>query len=153
MKNLIPVSLAVIITLALFSCHKDHDAGPTSLVGNWAVVTDSTYNTGIGTSGPPSIKKYIGTAADHFDFTSNGKLYAREGTFLVDTADYTITTDNLTNEQKINLQYSYIYSYGSTSKSGSSSFDIRTLTDHSLVLTNNVITPGGAFYETLTLQK
>ena len=153
MKNLIPVSLILIIALALFSCHKDHDAGPALLVGNWTIVSDSTYNSGIGPNGQPTGKMYIGTAADYYHFTANGKLYVHEGTFLIDTADYTIANDTHTNYKMVNLKFSYLYTYGATITGANGAFDITTVTNHSLVLYSRGLTPGGIFYEAITLRK
>jgi len=153
MKNLIPASLALIIALALYSCGKGSDNTPVNIIGNWSIVSDSTYNTGIGPYGPPSTSKFIGTAADHYDFTSGGNLTIHEGDIMTGTATYTITNDTITKLKRLNIKFSALDEGGSTISDASKSFDIKSLDSHNMVLYSSLLSPGGAFYETVVLKK
>jgi hypothetical protein len=156
MKNVVPSIFVLVIALALFSCGKGstNDNGPTSIVGNWSIVSDSSYTTGIGAYGPPSGNKYIGTAADHYDFTSDGGLTIHEGTIMTGTASYTVGPDTITKLKKVNIKFSNLtYDGGTTLTNASKSFDISSLTNNSMVLTSSLLSPGGAFYETVVLKK
>jgi hypothetical protein len=146
MKAFLFISAAFVITLA--SCHKDAAIGPGNITGNWSVVSDSSYSSGIGPYGTPSSHKYVGVGGDHFDFTSAGKLYIKEGNIKLDTADYTIAgTDTL------KLKYDYLYEGGVTITGASGSYIIATLNSQSLVLTYFGATPGGIFSERIDLSR
>lgn len=153
MKNIIPASLILIIALALYSCGKGSDNTPVTILGNWSIVSDSTYNTGIGAYGPPSTSKYTGTAADHYNFTSGGNLTIHEGDIMAGTATYTITNDTITKLKRLNIKFSSLTYDGSTVSNASKSFDIKSLDSHNMILYSALLSPGGAFYETVILKK
>jgi len=153
MKNFIPASLVFIIALALFSCGKGSDNTPINIIGNWSIVSDSTYNTGIGPNGTPSGSKYIGIAADHYDFAANGDLSIKEGTIMTGTATYTIATDTITKLKRVDIKFSNLTYGGSAIINASKSFDIKALDSHNMVLYYRFLSPGGAFYETVILSK
>jgi hypothetical protein len=155
MKNIVPSVFVLVIALALFSCGKSstNDNGPSSIVGNWSIVSDSSYTTGIGANGPPSGNKYIGTAADHYDFTSDGGLTIHEGTIMTGTASYTVGPDTITKLKRVNIKFSNVTYEGSLLTNASKFFDISSLTSNSMVLSSSLLSPGGAFYETVVLKK
>jgi hypothetical protein len=155
MKNIVPSIFVLVIALALFSCGKGstNDNGPSSIVGNWSIVSDSSYTTGIGAYGSPSGSKYIGTAADHYDFTSDGKLTIHEGNIMTGTASYTVGPDTITKLKRVNIKFSNLTYDGSMLTNASKSFDISSLTSNSMVLSSSLLSPGGAFYETVILKK
>jgi hypothetical protein len=116
----------------------------TELVGNWNIVSDTvSYMT--------NNAMYHGTPADHFDFTAYGNLYIKNGfENQVDTAIYSISTSN-------KVQWTNYY----TSVNGQftreplvvGAYTITSLAAHSLVLTQNLITPQGVRFEVITFQK
>lgn len=153
MKNFIPASVVLIVALALFSCGKGSDNKAVNIVGNWSLVSDSTYNTGIGPDGPPSGSKYVGTAADHFDFAENGDLTIHEGDILIGTGTYTIATDTFTKLKRVDMKFTNFTYKGSTVTNGGRSLDVKSLNSHSMILYSALLSPGGAFYETVILRK
>jgi hypothetical protein len=153
MKNLIPASLVFIIALALFSCSKGSDNTPVNIIGNWRLVSDSSYTTGIGAYGPPSGSKYIGTTADHYDFSSNGDLTIHEDDIMDGAATYTIGTDTFAKLKRLDIKFVNLTYNGSVMTNGSKSLDIKSLDSHNMVLYSALLSPGGAFYETVILRK
>jgi len=145
MKNVLP--LFVLICLALASCKKDNNNINESIVGDWNIISDSTWSSGIGPYGTPSSYVYKGVTGDHFDFTGSGKLYVKEGTEKLDTANYTVSKDTL------KLQYDYLYEGGVTITGAVGSYIITTLNYHNLTLTEDFLTPDGAIYEQIRLSK
>ncbi len=145
MKNLL-LSAIILSVMVLFSCGKN-DPSIHAITGNWNIVSDTTWSSGIGPNGTPSGNKYTGVAGDHFNFTSSGKLYVKEGNIKLDTANYTISGDTL------KLTYRYLYEGGVTVQGASGSFIISTLTNQSLILTEDFLTPGGRIDETITLSR
>jgi hypothetical protein len=143
MKNL-TVATLVLVVIIYSSCIKSNsNAG---ITGTWALVSDSTYSSGIGPYGTPSSNKYVGTSGDHFIFTGN-MLYVKEGTIKLDTATYTISNDTL------KLTYNYLYEGGVTIQGAIGRYDIKTLTQQNLVLTEYGVTPGGIISETIILKR
>jgi hypothetical protein len=64
------------------------------LAGNWTLVNDSTYSTGMDASDHSTIGNYIGKDGDYFKFTADGKLFIKEGG-AIDTATYVALGSNL----------------------------------------------------------
>jgi hypothetical protein len=147
MKNLIPAFFVLFIAVSVCSCNKNNDPQSYSIVGNWNLVSDSTWSSGIGPNGTPSSNTYKGVASDYFKFTNSGKLYLKEGSVKLDTADYTVSKDTL------KLKYDYFYEGGVTINGAVGSYIVTTPNNHELELTDDFITPGGAIYERITLSK
>jgi hypothetical protein len=146
MKNLL---LLMLFSLALVwaSCQKNDGSVNTSIAGNWSVVMDTTWTSGIGPYGTPSSHKYAGVPGDYYNFTTAGKLYVKEGTEKLDTADYTVSGDTL------KLTYNYLYEGGVTIQGAAGRFIISTLNNQNLVLTQDFATPGGIIDETVVLKR
>ncbi len=118
------------------------------LAGNWTLVNDSTSSTGVGTGDKAWGANYLGQPGDYFKFTAGGKVYIKEGS-SIDTANYTITTDN-----KIQLIYSYyanvpVTNYGSVV----ANFEPLNLTTSSVTLTTNTVTANGATARIINLKR
>jgi hypothetical protein len=147
MKTLFTVISLLLTLTALESCSKKNEAS--TITGNWRVISDSTYNSGIGPTSPASSQVYRGSSADYFKFTADGKLYINEVNIKVVTADYSLTISN-----QLNLTYLSIVDHGATvSGGGSATYHIVLLTSHNLTLYNSLLTPGGYFTETVKLAK
>ena len=139
MKNYLYV-IASIIALSLVSCLKNKGDNPQTIVGAWSLVSDSTDSRSVGSGNGSSGSKYIGTANDHFIFTTNA-LYIKEGS-IKDTDNYTVTKDT--------LKLSYNYS-GTTLQAGN---DIIAMPDaNNMELSHTYITPGGIFDEYIILKR
>jgi len=149
MKNLSLIACLITI-LGMAACKKDNSTHPTvtkaTVIGDWKVVSDSV-SSGVGAVEQPTIRVYIGTGSDYFNFTSTGKLYAKEGNVLLDTATYSVQN------QRLNLNYSYLFENGETIPGASGSFTISDLTAHSLKLTDQFFTPGGFYDEYIVLSR
>jgi hypothetical protein len=94
MKKLTPLILVSLIAATLFSCTHNDLIPPASIQGKWSLKIDSVAE---AVTGPTPITrygtKYVGTAADYFDFRSDNKLYIKEGAHL-DTFNYQLSTDS-----------------------------------------------------------
>lgn len=146
MKKYSLITFVCFMILAFVSCKKGDD-GPVSIVGNWSLVSDSTYiNFGVGNFDTTYYHVYKGLSADHFNFTENGKLYVQDGD-LTDTANYTITG------QKLSLVYTYYSAGGVTITGNVGGYTISGLTYRSLILTSDLLTPEGPIDETITLKR
>jgi hypothetical protein len=113
------------------------------LVGNWNIVADTVSST--------NNFIYYGKPADHYIFTKYGNLFINSHfENYVDTAVYTISAEN-----QLKWINSYFSDDGIVVKGPSAvgAFTITTLTAHSLVLTQNEITPEGIRYEMITFKK
>ena len=119
-----------------------------TLTGQWKLVKDSvTYADGNGQNGTSS-DVYNGKAADHFEFTNEGKLYIRENG-AIDTANYTINTD-----KSITVNY-LVYNGVPVNSYGSNIVDFLpvNLTGTSVTLISSVISPGGIQNRTIDLKR
>ncbi len=160
MKNTSLFTIFAFISVGLISCLKTNEVRPaasvtaksdtsttlatnTSLVGNWNIVTD--------TISFEADTMYHGTPSDHYIFTKYANLYIKSAfNNYTDTAVYSISgTDTL---QWIN---SYWSEAGSVIRGTSSvgAYTITSVSLHSLILTQNGITPEGRRYEQITLKK
>ena len=114
--------------------------GNMSLIGKWAVVSDSTF-TGVGADNHPA--NYIGQTNDYFDFRNDGKLYMKEGLKL-DTSSYQLTSDTTV----------LIPSFGITMNGVTETSYITNLTAHHVSINApTVITPGGLFGRKVNLSR
>lgn len=164
MKNNILLSAIVLIVVGFNACKLDNlnpqnSPAPTpvkvdtnktiiantALVGKWNIVTDTV------SAGTINLI-FHGTPTDHYTFTKYGNLYINNSVFYnyVDTAIYSIT--NNTRVQWVNSYYSQNGAVITTPTS-SGSYTITSISDHSLVLTQNAATPMGQRYEQITLSK
>jgi hypothetical protein len=116
----------------------------TELVGNWNIISDTiSYMT--------NTVMYHGTTADHFDFTTYGNLYIKNGfENQVDTAIYSISTNN---KMQWTNYYTSVNGQFTRTPLAAGSYAITSLAAHSLVLTQNEITPQGVRFEVITFQK
>lgn len=146
MKYLFNIAVIIVIIdcLLLASCKKEN-TGSASLTGTWQVVSDSTSISG---SGPfkGGGQTYVGTPADHYTFTSDGHLYVHEGN-NIDTATYVV------NDTKLNLNYTYLLEGGATIQGAVGYFDISSLNDHTLTLSQNGLTPEGRMVQIINLKR
>lgn len=157
MKIIYKVSFIGLICTALFSCSKSDVKpsvipradtsstliGDTRLVGTWAIVTDSLYNS-TGNS------VYHGVAGDHYKFTKYGNLYiSQQHGLFIDTAIYTVTTT------QVGWVNTYIESNGlvTTYHTTTLPLNIATLDTANLVLKATVQASGGQFFEQITFKK
>ena len=128
----------------------DPNTGSSSaiLAGDWILVSDSTYSTGVDASDHTTIGKYIGQGGDHFNFTADGKLYIKEGG-AIDTATYTISAN-----RNIEINYSY-YAGMPVSTPGSmvANFAQMNITDHSVTLYSTVSTSDGTSSRVINLKR
>jgi len=114
----------------------------TELVGNWNIVSD--------TISFEADTMYHGKAADHYIFTKYGNLYIKSAlNNYIDTAIYTITNNS------VHWINSYWSEGGAIIKGPSQvgAYQIATISDHSLVLTQNILTPEGYKFELIALKK
>lgn len=111
------------------------------------MVSDSTSTTGVGASGRAASAKYMGLGTDYFNFSAQGLLYIREGNNLQDTAAYTI------NQNQLSIAHSAPFHQGVMIVSSTISYTITTINEHNLTLIGNIITPGGASYEYISLTR
>ena len=119
-----------------------------TLTGNWTLVNDSTFSTGIGATTQGTGTNYAGQPGDHFNFTAEGKVYIQEGK-NIDTANYTITAD-----RKIIVNYLYfqglpVTNYGSVIDS----FNQLDLKAGTVTLSSAIITPGSSFTRIINLKR
>lgn len=148
------------LLLCLFACRKDVNnitggsgstsnqlstqtsalVNPTSIIGNWNIVTDSTY-AGAGISNHPV--DYAGQAGDYFDINANGHIYTKEGAVL-DTLNYSNVSDTTI----------IISPFGITLNGVPETSHIITFTAHSLVISApQIATPGGIFGRKVSLSR
>ncbi len=89
MKNLVLISLFLLISSVILSCKKNGEKPATvSIVGNWHLVTDSGYVDGGNV--PREWHTYKGTASDHYNFQPGGKLSWYENNDGSDSATYNL---------------------------------------------------------------
>jgi len=113
---------------------------PSSIIGNWNIVTDSTY-AGAGISNHPV--DYAGQAGDYFNINANGHIYTKEGTVL-DTLSYSNVSDTTI----------VISPFGITLNGVPETSHIITFTAHSLIINApEIATPGGIFGRKVSLSR
>jgi hypothetical protein len=161
MKTKVLLSAAVLLLIVFSACEKSN-LGPqkkttstlsqgdtstmlitnTSLVGTWNVVTDTiSFNAYI---------MYHGKPGDHYTFTKYGNLYASKTlNGFIDTGVYKISHDT------VSWVSSYVAEGGGYIKGPVSTppYVVSSLTTTSLILTSNMITPDGIYYEQIRLSK
>ena len=119
-----------------------------TLAGQWKVVKDSvTYTSGNSQTGVSS-DVYKGKAADYFEFTNDGKLYIQENG-AIDTANYTINTDNSLTVNYLVYNGVPVNSYGSNIVN----FHPVNLTGTSVTLTSSVASPDGVQNRLIDLKR
>lgn len=143
MKTLF-IIFAVSIVLMMAACHNDQPVNP-SLTGTWNVISDSTYNSGMGPNGTPSDSKYIGVTGDNFIFTGS-TVSIKEGNIRNANASYVISKDTL------KLTYTSLTDHGVTITGAKGSYVIAQ-SGNSLKLSSWVVTPGGMFKEFIILSR
>ena len=114
-----------------------------TLTGQWKLVKDS-----ISANGGISSNVYYGKAADYFEFTNDGKLYTQENG-AIDTANYTLNTDNSITVNYLIYNGVPVNSYGSII----TNFHQVNLTGTSVTLTSSVASPGGIQNRTINLTR
>jgi hypothetical protein len=139
--------VAACVALAIGSCKKS-SVNNTALVGKWCLINDSTF-----LAGTPIFQgghaNYIGVASDYFNFTSDGRLYIREGNNF-DTATYNMLPGNEVKLVFFSINNTSFGSNGATR----GTFNITNLTAHTATLTLPVIiTPEGEEYEEINLSR
>jgi hypothetical protein len=150
MKTLYTVCVTF-LALVLYSCQKSNVtlATPPSVVGHWNLVADSTSSF-LGASQAPTLTthKYIGTAADYYNFNTDGKVYINnKGRLGLDTAYYKVVSPT-----KLNIYY--LFSTGEVPYAGGNgTFNVTTLTAHSLIINTTGLTPEGPITTFLTLSR
>jgi len=89
MKNIVLVSLLLLISSMIFSCKKSNEQPvAASIVGNWHLVSDSGYVDGGNVS--PESHTYKGTATDHYYFQPGGRLTWYENDGGSDSSTYSL---------------------------------------------------------------
>jgi hypothetical protein len=113
---------------------------PTSIVGNWNIVTDSTF-AGAGITN--HAVDYAGQAGDYFNISANGHIYTKEGSVL-DTLSYGNVSDTTI----------IISPFGITLNGVPETSHIITFTAHSLIINApEIATPGGIFGRKVSLSR
>ncbi|WP_259071157.1 hypothetical protein HDF24_23925 [Mucilaginibacter sp. X4EP1] len=126
--------------LSLYACTKGSNSGPGSIVGNWNIVSDSTYS-GVGYLNHPV--DYAGQPGDYFNITAKGIIYTKEGQQL-DTLSYHLVADTDI----------VITSFGVIANGVPQVSSIKTLTSTSLVIASPLfLSPGGIFGRKITLSR
>jgi hypothetical protein len=167
MKSLTLITLLSFAAVVLFSCKKPNAVQPggsintksdtstalvnnPELIGDWNIVTDTVYLEGTAIY-PGASTMYHGTAADHYIFTKYANLYIKSGfNKYTDTAIYNISgTDTL---HWINSYFSQV-GVVIKGKSQTFPFTITSVSTHSLVLSQAVLTPEGHRFEQITFEK
>jgi len=163
MKHFLILIEFVLVCLLFGSCLKEQAAKGTSNKGNskkdtipvslsnfasnWALVNDTTTTDfwGIWGGRAPVGKNYIGKAADHYSFTSYGKLYIHEDDYR-DTETYKLGHDTVW------IRTAYID--GQTNQVDSTYnpwYVISNLTAHTCTLKKYFISPETAAFSTINL--
>ncbi|HZY39797.1 MAG TPA: hypothetical protein VFE53_24250 [Mucilaginibacter sp.] len=85
MKNLVLISLFLLISSIIFSCKKSSEKpAAVSIVGNWNLVSDFS----VLSSAPGDTTKYFGVSSDFFNFEVNDVFTVKEGTYVSNTDSY-----------------------------------------------------------------
>jgi hypothetical protein len=154
------LSIAAGLLLCLFACKKDANkmglsstntstqlltqtsviVNPASIIGNWNIVTDSTF-AGAGITNHPV--DYAGQAGDYFNISANGHIYTKEGAVL-DTLSYSNVSDTTI----------IISPFGITLNGVPETSHIIAFTAHSLIINApEIATPGGIFGRKVSLSR
>lgn len=160
MKAKYLVLIAAGLLLSLFACKKPANnltrgsggtsgqvstqtsalVNPGSIIGNWNIVTDSTF-AGAGITNHPV--DYAGQAGDYFNISANGHIYTKEGAVL-DTLTYSNVSDTTI----------VISPFGITLNGVPETSHIITFTAHNLVISApQIATPGGIFGRRVSLSR
>ncbi|HEY4322773.1 MAG TPA: hypothetical protein VGN20_02275 [Mucilaginibacter sp.] len=128
------------LTLGLYACKKDgSNLNPSSLVGKWNVVSDSTF-VGVGVNNHPV--DYHGQPGDYFDFRTDGHVYTKEGTAF-DTLSYSIVSNTGI----------IIQSFGLTVNGVPETSNVTLTANNAVIDAPTFFTPGGAFGRKVTLSR
>jgi hypothetical protein len=152
MKKTIIILLFVSVSAVLTSCLKGTVSNPAkpALLGNWALVNDSTTIQfwGLWQGRPDTGINYAGVAGDHYNFIQNGQMFIKEGANS-DTGTYTNIAQN-----KLELKFMYLNGRGNPPDGWVEDFTINTLTEHALTLTGGTfVSPETASTHILYFQK
>jgi hypothetical protein len=140
MKSSIILFCSTLIVL-MYSCNKNADTiNKAAVIGNWNIVSDSTY-TGVGSTNQPA--NYAGKPGDYFNINANGVIYTKEGSTL-DTLSYHFVGDTAI----------VVSSFGATLNGVAPVSHVTTIGSTGLVITSTkFLTPGGVFWRKITLSK
>ncbi len=117
------------------------------LAGNWTLVNDSTYSTGVDASDHSTIGNYTGKDDDYFKFTADGKLFIKEGG-AIDTATYVASGDNIV----INYSFYAGLPVASTDVQ-TANFTRLNLTNHTVTLSSTLTTATGVASRVINLKR
>ncbi|MGI4728986.1 MAG: hypothetical protein ACRYGB_10480 [Janthinobacterium lividum] len=150
MKNLTKSGLVLILVVVLLSCRKNPQETMTicpepigstaTVIGKWKIVTDSNF---VGAGFTNHELNYAGQAGDYFEFSSDGKLYSKEG-IKMDTSVYQLTSDTTI----------LIPSFGVTANGVTQTSRLTNFTATHLTITAHTVnTPGGLFGRKVNLSR
>ncbi len=140
MKTLTQSALMLFLIAGLFSCTKTTGVEKTQILGKWEIKNDSLAS-GVGPY--VTVKNYIGTTADYFDFRADNKLYIKEGARL-DTSAYHVVSDSTI----------VINSFGITFNGVPETSKIKSLTTNSVtIFTPFAVNPGAYYLRTVNLKR
>ena len=117
------------------------------LAGNWTLVSDSTYSTGVDASDHSTIGNYIGKDGDYFKFTADGKLFIKEGG-AIDTATYVALGSKLV----VNYSFYAGLPVASTDVQ-TADFTRLNLTSHTVTLSSTLTTATGVSSRVINLKR
>lgn len=155
MKHGATIFSLFILTIITTSCKKENAS---IIVGKWSIVKDSSFVA----QAPPFFNAvpgniYFGVVGDYYNFTTEGKLYIKEGAYA-DTLSYSLSPNN----QVEFIYNSYNLEVDSTGNIISQnrrkkSYTIEALSANQLTMTSNlngdILTPVGYFANMLTLKR
>jgi hypothetical protein len=140
MKTLAQATLVLFLIAGLFSCTKTTGVEKTQIIGKWHIKNDSLAS-GIGPN--VTVKNYIGTDNDYFDFRTDNKLYIKEGASL-DTSAYQVLSDSTI----------IINRFGITFNGVPQTSRIKSLIANSVtIFTPFAINPGAYYLRTVNLKR
>lgn len=142
------IFIAMIIIGFIFpSCKKSNQTPARLLVGTWSLVSDSTYY-----SGTPLIKggssTYVGTANDHYTFTSTQLYVSGDTNSKFDTASYSTAHDSIKFSNYKNPEIT-----GEVYNSSYAGYAIAKLDSHNFTLTQYYTTPAGIYSQDIVLKR
>jgi hypothetical protein len=127
------------LMLSLYACKKDgNNFNPSSIVGKWSVVSDSTF-IGVGVNNHPV--DYRGQPGDYFDFRTDGHVYTKEGTVL-DTLSYSSVPTGIV-----------VQSFGITLNQVPEISNVMFTANTAIIDAPILLTPGGEFGRKVTLSR
>jgi len=137
MRNIV-FALFTCALLIFVSCSKENSN--VDITGKWNIIYDSSY-TGVGLGN--HIVEYRGHFGDYFNFSSDNKLYIKEGN-SIKTLDYLMVTDST----------AIIASFGITVNGIPPNTFIKDFSAHHVtLLTPFFATPGGTFGRSVQLSR